>query len=420
MDDGSIATIPCYRAHHSYHALPVKGGTRYAEDISLQEVEALACLMTFKLAIADVPYGGAKGGVRCDPRKLSSGELERITRRYTLELIKKGFIGASVDCLGPDMGTNEQVMTWIKDTYQQIRGETDLNFEGCATGKFINQGGIAGRTESTGLGVYYAIRELLNTDSFIKKVKDPTKGIEGKTFTVQGLGNVGYWVSKFIVKDGGIITTIIERDAAIHKAGGFDIEEVKQYIISNKGSLAGYQGADEIETENPLVFMEKEVQYIIPAAVEKSVHMGNAGKLKCQAIFEGANGPTTFAAEEILREKGVVCVPDLLANGGGVTCSYFEWLKNLAHVSHGRMTRKYEQQSTVGLLEHIGYDTKGMKLTGGSELEIVYTALDEIMTTAVRENWEFAIENDLLFRDACLVRAMNKIHQHYVDCGFSL
>jgi glutamate dehydrogenase (NAD(P)+) len=420
MDDGSIATIPCYRAHHSYHALPVKGGTRYAEDISLQEVEALACLMTFKLAIADVPYGGAKGGVRCDPRKLSSGELERITRRYTLELIKKGFIGASVDCLGPDMGTNEQVMTWIKDTYQQIRGETDLNFEGCATGKFINQGGIAGRTESTGLGVYYCIRELLNTDSFIKKVKDPTKGIEGKTFTVQGLGNVGYWVSKFIVKDGGIITTIIERDAAIHKAGGFDIEEVKQYIISNKGSLAGYQGADEIETENPLVFMEKEVQYIIPAAVEKSIHKGNAGKLKCQAIFEGANGPTTFAAEEILREKGVVCVPDLLANGGGVTCSYFEWLKNLAHVSHGRMTRKYEQQSTVGLLEHIGYDTKGMKLTGGSELEIVYTALDEIMTTAVRENWEFAIENDLLFRDACLVRAMNKIHQHYVDCGFSL
>ena len=281
MDDGSIATIPCYRAHHSYHALPVKGGTRYAEDISLQEVEALACLMTFKLAIADVPYGGAKGGVRCDPRKLSSGELERITRRYTLELIKKGFIGASVDCLGPDMGTNEQVMTWIKDTYQQIRGETDLNFEGCATGKFINQGGIAGRTESTGLGVYYCIRELLNTDSFIKKVKDPTKGIEGKTFTVQGLGNVGYWVSKFIVRDGGIITTIIERDAAIHKADGFDIEEVKQYIINNKGSLAGYQGADDIETENPLSYMEREVQYIIPAAVEKSVHKGNAGNLKC-------------------------------------------------------------------------------------------------------------------------------------------
>ena len=270
------------------------------------------------------------------------------------------------------------------------------------------------------MGVYYAIRELLNTDSFIKKVGDPSKGIEEKTFTVQGLGNVGYWVSKFIVKDGGLITTIIERDAAIYKASGFDIEDVKSYINSNNGSLKGYPGADDIETENPLSYLEREVQYIIPAAVEKSIHKNNAVNIKALAIFEAANGPTTFAAEEILKEKGIVCVPDLLANGGGVTCRYFEWLKNIAHVSHGRMTRKYEQQSTVGLLEHIGYNTKDLNLTGRSELEIVYTALDEIMTTAVRENWEYAMEKDLLFRDACLVRAMNKIHQHYVDCGFSL
>lgn len=222
------------------------------------------------------------------------------------------------------------------------------------------------------------------------------------------------------MKDGGFITTIIERDASVYKADGLDLEDVKRYIVENKGSLKGYTGADEIETENPLSYLEREVQYIIPAAVEKSIHKGNAANIKAQAIFEGANGPTTFAAEEILKEKGIVCVPDLLANGGGVTCSYFEWLKNLAHVSHGRMTRKYEQQSTLGLLENIGYNTKDLQLTGGSELEIVYTALDEIMTTAVKENWEFAIEKDLLFRDACLVRAMNKIHQHYIDCGFSL
>lgn len=162
MDDGTIKVITCYRAQHSTHALPVKGGTRYSEDISLQEVEALASLMTFKLAIADVPFGGGKGGVGIDPRKLSTAELERVTRRYTIELIKKGYIGAAVDCLGPDMGTNEQVMTWIKDTYQNVKGNDDINAEGCCTGKYIAHGGIGGRTESTGLGVYYAIRELLN------------------------------------------------------------------------------------------------------------------------------------------------------------------------------------------------------------------------------------------------------------------
>ena len=366
--------------------------------------------MTFKLAIADVPFGGAKGGVRVDPRKLSKTELERVTRRYTLELIKKGFIGASVDCLGPDMGTNEQVMTWIKDTYQQIKGETDLNFEGCCTGKYINQGGIAGRTESTGLGVYYAIRELLETESFLEKVGDKEVGIKGKTFNIQGCGNVGYWAGKFLVRDGGLITTIVERDAAIHNPKGLDIEEVRAHILANNGSLKTYEAEGVTkETKKPRSWLEKECDYLVPAAVEKSIHRENAADLKCRAVFEGANGPTTFAAEEILLKKGIVCVPDLLANGGGVTCSYFEWLKNLQHVSHGRMTRKYEQQSTVDLLQAIGYDTKEMNMTGGSELEIVYSALDEIMTTAVKENWDFAMENDLCFRDACLARAMGKI-----------
>ena len=154
--------------------------------------------MTFKLAIADVPFGGAKGGVQINPRDLSAGELERVTRKYTMELIKKGFIGPAVDCLGPDMGTNEQVMTWIKDTYQAVRGEQDINSDGCCTGKFIGQGGIAGRTESTGLGVYYCVRELLNTKSFIEKCGDSKLGIADKNFTIQGFGNVGYWAAKFI------------------------------------------------------------------------------------------------------------------------------------------------------------------------------------------------------------------------------
>jgi glutamate dehydrogenase (NAD(P)+) len=355
MDDGSIRTVTCYRAQHSTHLLPTKGGTRYAEDVNLQEVEALASLMTFKLAIADVPFGGAKGGIRINPNELSKAELERVTRRYTMELIKKGFIGASVDCLGPDMGTGEQVMSWIKDTYMNVQGHNDINGEGCCTGKYLEQGGIAGRTESTGLGVYYAIRELLNTQSFIDAVKDPKKGIEGKTFAMQGFGNVGFWAAKFLVRDGGKVTTVIERDAAVHKADGLDVDDLKKYLVEH-GSLVNYKNCDSVEVKDPLTYMELPVDYLVPAATEKSIHMDNADKLKCRAVFEGANGPTTFAAEEILIKKGIVCAPDLLVNGGGVTCSYFEWLKNIAHVSPGKMTKKFDQQSKIKLLNLMGYD----------------------------------------------------------------
>lgn len=229
---------------------------------------------------------------------------------------------------------------------------------------------------------------------------------------------MGYWVSKFLVQDGGKICTIIERDAAIYNPDGFDVDDVKKHMAETNGDLSSYPHATETETQNPLSFMEREVDFIIPAAVEKSINIGNAKKLQCKAIFEGANGPTTFAAEEILIDRGIMVVPDMLANGGGVTCSYFEWLKNLAHVSHGKMTRKFEQESTMTLLQHIGYSREDVNLEGGDEKDIVYTALDEIMSTATAENWEYALDKNLSFRDACLVRAMSKIHQHYKDVGF--
>jgi glutamate dehydrogenase (NAD(P)+) len=244
------------------------------------------------------------------------------------------------------MGTNEQVMTWIKDTYQHIKGEEDINAEGCCTGKYIRQGGIDGRTESTGLGVYYAIRELLNTTSFMDKCNGGSLGIKGKTFTFQGFGNVGYWAAKFVEKDGGIITTLIERDSACHNPNGIDVEHAKAYLIEN-GSFAGYDGGEgtEINVDNHLSFYEKEVDFIVPAATEKSIHKVNAPNIKCKAIFEGANGPTTLAGEEILLAKNIVVAPDLLVNGGGVTCSYFEWLKNIDHVSPGKMTKKFDERS---------------------------------------------------------------------------
>ena len=230
--------------------------------------------MTFKLAIADVPFGGAKGGVKIDPRKYSKTELERVTRKYTMELIKKNFIGAQVDCLGPDMGTDEQVMTWIKDTYMNVKGEQDINAEGCCTGKFISQGGISGRAESTGLGTYYAVRELLNIDSFCERA-GLTLGIRDKTFVVQGFGAVGYWASKFIEQDGGKITTVIEYNSAIHNPDGLDVQAVKDFMIAN-GTLVGFPGAVESTGKNPHQFLLKEADCMIPAAKEKALNKSNA------------------------------------------------------------------------------------------------------------------------------------------------
>jgi len=422
-DNGTIENITCYRAQHKHHQLPTKGGTRYSEHIDLQEVMALASLMTFKLAIAGVPFGGAKGGCNMDPTKYSQSELERLTRRYTMELAKKGFIGPGVDCLGPDMGTNEQTMTWIKDTYVSLHGERDINAEGCATGKFITQGGIQGRTESTGLGVYYGTRELLNTDSFCDKA-GLSKGIRDKKFIVQGFGNVGFYASKFFSQDGGKIVGIVEHNSAIYNSKGFDIADVKEYHRTH-GTLHGYPKSESEEINDPTSYMEKPCDILVPCAIEKSVNMHNADRLQCKVVVEGANGPTTFYGEEILLKKGIICVPDALINGGGVTVSYFEWLKNIDHVAPGRLTKKYEEKSKLALLEQLGYKFPSNSphfenLKGASEIDIVYSGLEEIMTSAVKEHWEYAIKKGYSFRDACLVKAIKKVYKHFEECGIMI
>lgn len=320
-------------------------------DVDLAEVEALASLMTFKLAVHDIPYGGAKGGIRIDPRKYSERELERATRRYTVELAKKGFIGAAIDVPGPDMGTNQQTMTWMKDTYMTLFGEKDINAEACTTGKYVSQGGIEGRVESTGLGVYYGLRELMDDKVFMDKV-GLSVGIKGKTFGVQGFGNVGEWASKFIHNDGGLIEVIVEWDCAIYKKGGFDINDVIAWKNEHK-TLKNYPKVTEVTIDNPMSFMTKKVDVLIPAAVEKSVNKSNADSIQCKILAEAANGPTTVAAEDILRKKGVMILPDMILNGGGVTVSYFEWLKNLQHVNPGRLTKRWEEKLQKNLYAQI-------------------------------------------------------------------
>lgn len=257
----------------------------------------------------------------------------------------------------------------------------------------------------------------MKTKSFCDKVGLP-EGLKGRTFVMQGFGNVGYWAAKFFHGDGGKITTIVEYNSAIHNADGFDPDDVKKYF-QEKGTLEGYPKAKETETKNPTAFMEKQCDFLVPAATEKSIHKGNADKLKCKAVVEGANGPTTFAGEEILLKKGIVVCPDLLVNGGGVTVSYFEWLKNIDHVAPGKMNKKYEEKSQKKLLEMMGKKDHD-DIKGAEEIDIVYSGLEEIMTTAVKQNWEFAVKKNLCFRDACLYNAINKVYQSYKECGITI
>jgi glutamate dehydrogenase (NAD(P)+) len=414
----------CYRAQHKHHKLPVKGGTRYADSIDLQEVMALASLMTFKLTIADVPFGGAKGGVKINPMNYSQREIERITRRYTMELAKKGFIGPQIDCLGPDMGTNEQIMTWIKDTYVNMHGETNINAEGCCTGKLASQGGIEGRTESTGLGVYYCIKKLLDLESFVHKSQLTSMGVRDKTFILQGFGAVGYWAGKFLHGDGAKIVGVIEYNSAIYNPNGMNPDDIKMHWMQ-RGTLKGFKDATEETEIDTQEFMEMECDVLIPAAKEKAINKDNCDDLQCKVIVEGANGPTTFYAEEALLKRGIITVPDMLANGGGVTCSYFEWLKNLDHIAPGRMTKKYAEKSNFKILEKMGYkipkSSPHMKhLSGAREIDIVYSGLHEIMDEATEKHWNYAVENNLNFRDACFSLAIKKVHQHFEQSGLMI
>lgn len=343
-DDGSIESITAFRAQHSMHVLPTKGGTRFSEDISVDETQALATLMTLKLSVHNVPYGGGKGGVKINPSKYSERELLRITRRYTLELAKKNFIGPGIDVHGPDMGTGQWTMNCMKDTYVNLYGEKDINAVGCVTGKSTSQGGIDGRVESTGLGVFYGIRELFSNEEACKKYNIST-GVKGKTFIVQGFGNVGYWASKFLTEAGAKCLGIVEYNSGIYCKDGLDIEAVNEYKMANK-TLHGFKSSGKTietydKTDNFFSVMEKECDVLIPAATERSVNIGNADRLKCKIIAEAANGPTTVGAEDILEKKNICIIPDLVLNAGGVTVSYFEWLKNLEHKQLGLLIRRY-------------------------------------------------------------------------------
>ncbi|AZL58365.1 Glu/Leu/Phe/Val dehydrogenase [Tabrizicola piscis] len=397
---GKIETFTGYRSVHSEHMEPVKGGIRYALSVNQDEVEALAALMTYKCALVETPFGGSKGGLCIDPRQWDDHELEQITRRFAYELIKRDLIHPAQNVPAPDMGTGEREMAWIADQYARMN-TTDINARACVTGKPPHAGGIQGRVEATGRGVQYALREFFRHKEDVARA-GLTGDLEGKRVIVQGLGNVGYHAAKFLSEEDGCkVIAVIERDGALLNPKGLDIEDVRQWMNGHGGLLAGYPGAEHV-TDGAAV-LEAECDLLIPAALEGVIHLGNAARIKAPLIIEAANGPITFGADEILRQKGCVIVPDMYANAGGVTVSYFEWVKNLSHIRFGRMQRRAEEARSRLIVEelerlsadqHLGWtlspDFKERFLTGSDELALVRSGLDDTMRTAyqaMREVW---------------------------------
>ena len=390
---GEVKTFTGHRAVHSEHMEPVKGGIRYADTVNRDEVEALAALMTYKCALVDTPFGGSKGGLYINPRDYDENELELITRRFAYELIKRDLIHPSQNVPAPDMGTGEREMAWIADQYARMN-TTDINARACVTGKPINLGGIQGRIEATGRGVQYAIREFFREPLDIAKAG--LKGtIEGKRVVIQGLGNVGYHAAKFLSQeDGAIITAIIERNGVISSDQGLNIDDVRDWIAKN-GGVKGFPGATY--HENGSALLEAECDILIPAALEGVIHKDNAANVKASLVVEAANGPVTSGADEILRKKGCVIIPDMYANAGGVTVSYFEWVKNLSHIRFGRMQRR-EQEARNEMVIHelerlsdamgdkwdLSHDFRTKYLKGAGELELVRSGLDDTMRAALQ------------------------------------
>lgn len=416
-----IEVIEAYRVQHSHHKLPCKGGIRYSMDVNQDEVMALAALMTYKCAIVNVPFGGGKGGIKINPKNYSVYELEKITRRYTSELVKKNFIGAGIDVPAPDYGTGAREMSWIADTYASLN-PGDVNALGCVTGKPVSQGGVRGRTEATGLGVFYGIREVVNVKEDMDRI-GLTTGIKGKRVIVQGLGNVGFHAAKFFYEAGAIIVGIAEFEGGVYNASGIDLMKLVEHRKAT-GSILGFAGLTEFA--NSAEVMEQDCDILIPAALENVINASNADRIKAKIIGEGANGPLSPEADVILNAKGVIVVPDMYLNAGGVTVSYFEWLKNLSHVRFGRMDKRFSENQNSQIIRTVENLTgkavtdieRRQLLHGPDEVDLVYSGLEDTMIGSYHEIRDTMLSLNIPdMRTAAFVVAINKVGVAYEELG---
>jgi glutamate dehydrogenase (NAD(P)+) len=417
-----IKVITAYRVEHSQHKLPVKGGIRFSLSVNRDEVMALAALMTYKCAVVNVPFGGAKGGVCISPRDYNEVELEHITRRYTSELIRKNFIGPGIDVPAPDYGTGAREMAWIADTYAAFNPGT-IDAQACVTGKPISQGGIRGRTAATGRGVYYGVRECLSNKSDLNQLGLET-GVEGKKVVVQGLGNVGYHSAKFFSEAGAKVIGIAEYEGSIFNPKGIDVDKLMSHR-KETGTILDFPGAKNLKNRSDALELECDV--LIPAVLENQINSSNANKIKAKIVAEAANGPVTPEAEKVLLKKNILIIPDLYLNAGGVTVSYFEWLKNLSHVRFGRMGKRYDEIINQTLVESIesaigkklDESSKKIFTHGADEEDLVNSGLEETMVGAYNEIRETLKSNKKIpdLRTAAFVTAINKVAESYYALG---
>lgn len=421
-DDGSIDVIEAWRAEHSHHKQPTKGGIRLSLAVTGDEVAALAALMTYKCALVDVPFGGAKGGIKIARHKYSESELERIIRRYTFELKRKNFIGPGADVPAPDFGTGPKEMAWIVGTYMSLSGG-ELNAFACVTGKPVSQGGIRGRLEATGRGVFYGVRDACGVAEDMKRLGLST-GIEGKRVVVQGLGNVGYHAAKYLEEAGAVLVGIAEYEGAIHAPGGIKLADVVAHRKETE-SILDFPGATNLPATADALELECDV--LVPAALENQITGRNAPNVKAKIVAEAANGPTTEEGDAILNQRGTLVIPDIYLNAGGVTVSYFEWLKNLSHVRFGRMQKRFEEGAYKRLLdavEQVGdkrfSEEERAKFTrAASEEDLVNSGLEETMAVAYREIWETwkSLDAAVDLRTAAMVNAIKKVAVTYEELG---
>lgn len=413
-DPNKIHSIQGYRAQHSHHRLPCKGGIRFADCVNEDEVRALSALMTWKCAVVDVPFGGGKGGIVINPKDWSVNQLEKITRSYTAELIKRNFIGPGLDVPAPDMGTGPREMAWIVDTFRQFKPE-EVSGQGCVTGKPLEQGGIMGRTEATGLGVFFGIRELCAQEDMMKKCGLPL-GIKGKTVVVQGFGNVGYHTALFFQEHGAKVTSIIEHDGYVTNTAGLNIPELYEHYQKHRTILGFNNGGTQTTKGNSIAGLEQPCDILIPAALERQITRENANRIKAKIIGEAANGPTTPAADKILNDKGVMILPDLYLNAGGVVVSYFEWLKNLSNVRFGRLTRRFDERRGTVLADALA--RLNVKLTdeerraivkGATEKDLAHSGLEDTMISSFQQIQAIASKSKVSFRMAAYMSAINKV-----------
>lgn len=412
-------------AIHSAHRLPAKGGLRFAPMMDQDEVEGLAALMSYKCAIADIPFGGAKGGLLINPNNYEEAELREITRRFTIELARKDFINPATNVPAPDFGTSSREMMWIADTYKVLYPE-DVNKDACVTGKPVSHGGISGRAEATGKGVQYALQEFFRHPDLVAEA-GLSDGLTKQRVVIQGLGKVGYHSAKFLSDEDNIkIIGIIEHDGVVFNEEGLNVHDVRQYIAET-GGVKDFPGGEY--HENGEEALETECDILIPAALESQIHANNAMHIQAKLIVEAANGPVTYEADQILRDRGITILPDIYVNAGGVTVSYFEWTRNLSHMRFGRLQRRYEElrgSDYANALEvltgqKLEDQTRKNIVRGASELDLVRSGLDDTMRMAFQDIRDVLKNNENItdFRTAAFALAITKIAESYYDLGLA-